>query len=489
MANYNVVIVGGGPGGSYAAKTAAEKGLKTLFIERGKVPGDKNSSGCGLGQRWWRDFPEIMDKITKLHSYREIHRCSFIISDAEDRHVTTIQTGRNANPEKRIVHKGRNVGWSGTSIYRSDLDKLLADIAVSAGAELRTSTLVTDLIQDNNRVKGVITEKGERINADIVIGADGAHSMVAIKSGIRKRWKKNEITLIPQIDFSANEQKMDDIIGDQEFVWFGPFCGAYQVNFRDGFHLGLGQWLDIWKDNPVDMIKRVLKVPMFQTVCRSVDAKMREFQMHMLPWMPKPGSKSYGNGVMLIGDAGGFPCPLEGEGVWHACWTGMLAAETAASAISKRDFSERFLSVYEKKWQESPVGREFDYGEEFVNFWRHSAFNPEFMKKIVELLGNIQNLNGPSIVFDWSDDHMSTINEHLGYVLDSLADPEIREFGSKYLAPMGRGITKENMEKIAKMMAPGIAKKLKILPESFIRNMLVKKLTKNRLSGINRLSN
>jgi len=489
MEKFDVAIVGGGPGGSYAAKTAAEKGLKTIFFERAEVPGNKNASGCGLGQRWWRDFPEMMEKITQLPSYREINRCSFIITDVDDRHITTIQTGRNSLPEKRIVYKGQNRGWTGASIYRSDLDKLLADTACSAGAELRTSTLINDLIMENGAVKGVVTDSGERIKADVVIGADGAHSAVAIKSGIRKRWKKNEVTLVPQIDFSCNESKMDDVIGNAEWVWFGPYCGAYQVNFRDGFHLGAGQWLDVWDGKPVDLLKQVMKIPLFQSMCRSIDAKIREFQIHLLPWMPEPGSKTYGNGVLLIGDAGGFPCPLEGEGVWHACWTAQLAIETAANAIGKGDVSEKSLSVYEKLWKESPVGKEFEYGHEYVNFWRNSAFNPEFMKKIVVLLGQLQAFNGPSLVFDWSDDHMTTFNEHLGYLLDVLADPEIKEFGSKYLAPMGRGISRENMEKIADMIVPSIASKIKVLPQSLIKKMFMKQYGKNKVSLQGRLSN
>jgi len=72
--------------------------------------------------------------------------------------------------------------------------------------------------------------------------------------------------------------------------------------------------------------------------------------------------------------------------------------------------------------------KEFEFGPEFINFWRHSAFNPELMKKLVKVLGQVQCLNGPSIVFDWSDDHMTTINEHLGYLLDLIADPEVSEF-------------------------------------------------------------
>ncbi|MCK5266358.1 MAG: FAD-dependent oxidoreductase, partial [Candidatus Thorarchaeota archaeon] len=56
MNEYDIVIVGAGPGGSTAAKEAAEKGLKTIFFERGRKPGNKNSSGTGLGPRLWREF-------------------------------------------------------------------------------------------------------------------------------------------------------------------------------------------------------------------------------------------------------------------------------------------------------------------------------------------------------------------------------------------------------------------------------------------------
>ncbi len=474
MSRYHVAIAGGGPGGSYAAKTAAEKGLKTVFFERAATPGGKNSSGCGLGQRWWRDFPEIMEKVIRLPSYREIYFCLFKITDEDDNLVSTMSTSKTRRDHERIVYKGEPRGMSGTSIYRSDLDPLLAEMACEAGAELRTSTLVTDVVKKNGRVCGVVTDKGETVEADVVIGADGAHSTVAIRSGIRKRFRKNEITLIPQLDFSCDEQRLDDVIGPSELVWFGPYCGAYQVNFRDGFHLGLGQWLDIYDTRPVEMIKRVLQIPALQTMCRAVDARMREFQIHMLPWMPHP-PKTYADGVMLVGDAGGFPCPLEAEGIWHALITGRIAAEVAAKAISRGDTSETVLKEYEQRWKEPPLGREYEYGQEFVNFWRNSAFNPELMKKIVQFMGEFQYLNFPGPVFDWSDDHMAAFNQHLGHLLDVL--PELSGFARDCVVPLGRGISMENRERVAEMLAGVVQAKLpRIVPRRLILAVLRKGL-------------
>jgi len=474
MAKYDVVIVGGGPGGSYAAKTAAELGLKTIFFERGRNPGEKNASGCGLGQRWWRDFPQIMKKITKLHSYREIHFCYFKITDENDNLITTISTAKTKRDDERIMFEGKGYGMTGTSIYRSDLDPLLANLASDAGAELRTSTLIADLVKKGDRACGVVTEGGEIIEADIVIGADGAHSTVAIAAGIRKRWDKEKVTLVPQLDFSCDEQRMDDVLGNAELVWFGPYCGAYQVNFRDGFHLGLGQWMDKWDTKPVDMIKRILKIPAFQAMSRALNAQMREYQVHLLPWMPCPG-KTYGNGVLLIGDAGGFPCPLEAEGIWHACISGEIAAKLAAEAISKGDVSESFLSEYERRWKQSALGREYQYGTEFVNLWKNSAFDPEFMKKMVLFLAEFQSLNFPSPIFDWSDDHMKAFNDHLGHFIDLL--PELGDFARKNIVPLGKGISAENREKISALVANALKAKLpRIIPDRLVEWIVSKYL-------------
>ena len=53
-AKYDLIVVGAGPGGTSAAKIAAEKKLKVLMLERGKTPGDKQVSGSYL----WRGISE-----------------------------------------------------------------------------------------------------------------------------------------------------------------------------------------------------------------------------------------------------------------------------------------------------------------------------------------------------------------------------------------------------------------------------------------------
>lgn len=470
MERWDVAIVGAGPGGSYAARTAAELGLKTVFFERGRMPSEKNSSGCGLGQRWWRDFQQEMEDITRMPSYRKIEMVLINLIDEENRlRYRSGTTGSDLCAGR--YPQGR--GMIGASVYRRDLDPYLADLAVKAGAELRNSTLVDDVIRENGRIAGVKTDSGDAIKADVVIAADGAFSLMARRSGLRNRWGGG-CTLVAQLDFSCNEQKLSDVVGNAQWVWFGPFFGAYQINFCDSFHLGAGAWMDsTWKVKTPELVKRVTGIPAFQAMCRAVDAKPREYQAHLLPWLKRP-VKSYTGGMMLVGDAAGFPCPLEGEGIWHAMWSGKIAAETAAWAISRGDTSEASLREYEKRWKSSPLGKEHEFGEELVNLWYNSAFDPDAMTKQIQLLLEFSMLHPFSICFDWVDSHMECLNHHLEHIM-KLA-PEFSDFGKTYITPLARGIWPGNVRNMLAMIKPRIPGMRRLSDELFFK--VVAKLSK-----------
>jgi flavin-dependent dehydrogenase len=453
MEKFDVVVVGAGPGGAYAAKTAAEKGLKTVFFERGSEPGIKNSSGCGLGTRWWRDFPEIMGKLPEMPSYRKADMIVIKVVDEENR-LRLVQGTTGSDKDASVWTNGSlEKGMAGAAVYRKDLDPFIAGLATAAGAELRTSTLVTEAVMENGVVRGVKTDQGEEFRAEVVIAADGAMSTMARSSGMRNRWGGG-CTLVPQMDFGCDGEKLSQAVGSAEWCWFGPFNGAYQMHFADGFHLGAGQWLrQDWDTNPVDTIKTVMAIPAFQDFCKLVDAEPREFQSHMLPWLKEP-VKSYTGGMMLVGDAAGFPCPLDAEGVWHACMSGRIAAETAAWAIGRGDCSERALSEYERRWKASALGLEHAFGPEFVELWDHSIFDPELMKGLIQMLLEYSSLHPFAILFDWSDGHVENLNKHINHMMDMV--PEYADFAGKYMKPLGRAINQQTRQRIMLQVKQGL---------------------------------
>ncbi|MFX1580093.1 MAG: FAD-dependent monooxygenase [Promethearchaeota archaeon] len=426
MNEYDIVVVGAGPGGSTAAKEAAEKGFKTIFFERGRTPGEKNSSGCGLGPRLWREF-DIMKEINSedCPSIREGRAARNYMVDSEGKVTGYIMTTPTSSVEYEPAKS-----WITLNCYRSDFDPWLAKFAVDAGAELKTSTLVTGLLKEDGKVVGVIDEKGEKYKG-FVIGADGAVSMVAQQSGLRQRWKQKQVTLTLQYDFECSASKIDDVMGDEALAvwWSATFPAAYQVFFNSSFHIGFGNWMTWWDKNPVHYLNKVVNLDYFQRLIRVLDAKPREFQAHLLPWMGMP-ENTHTDNVILIGDAGGFPCPLEAEGIYPAMVTGRAAIETAAEAISSCDTSKEFLSLYDEKWMATSVGADFKSGPELQSIWRALPFSPRqsmswFVPLFMEILGGI---------IDWSEPHPVRIRQVARKVKQYL--PQLVPFIVKEVIPL-----------------------------------------------------
>ncbi len=403
MNDYDVVIVGGGPGGATAAKEAAELGLKTIFFERGREPGDKNSSGCGLGPRMWLDF-EIMKELNSddCPSMRAGAAARNYFVNSEDEVSSYIMT----RPTESVSYEPAK-SFITMNVYRSEFDPWIAKFATDAGAELKTSTLVTGLLKEDGKVIGVIDEKGEKYKG-VVIGADGVISMVARESGLRSKWKQDQVTITLQYDFEVSPKKIDDIMGDETLAvwWSATFPAAYQVFFNDGFHIGFGNWMTWWDKNPLHYLNHVINIKYFQRLIRILDAKPREFQAHLLPWQSEP-EHTHTNNVMLIGDAGGFPCPLEAEGIYPAMITGRAAAQTAAEAISEGDTSKEFLSRFDDKWKKTSVGEDFESGPELYSIWKALPFSPrKNMSWLVPLVSEV--LGG---IIDWSQPHSKRIRQ------------------------------------------------------------------------------
>lgn len=442
MKEYDIIIVGGGPGGSVAAKVAAEAGLRTIFFERGIKAGDKNSSGCGLGPRMWRDFPDIMKELVpeKCPSMRPgVYARNYFINKDDD-----VAGMVMAKPTESVTYEPAK-SFITMNIYRSDFDPWIAEFATNAGAELKTSTLIVDLIKENGKVVGVEDEKGEKYRGQIVIGADGVISMVAQKSGLRYKWQLNQVTLVPQYDYYVPRENIDNIMGEETLaVWWGStFPAAYQVFFGDGFHIGLGNWLTWWDKNPLYYLNRVINLKYFQRLIKMLDAKPREIHAHLLPWMGFL-TETYTDNVMLIGDAGGFPCPLEAEGIYPAMVTGKIAAEVAAKAISDGDTSKKALKLYEDEWKKTSVGVEFESGKELSSIWAKLPFSPSTMEWFVPMFMEV--MGG---IYDWSEPHVVRVRQIVEKVRSYM--PQAIPFIMQQVVPLLSKVFGEDIDQLSTM--------------------------------------
>ncbi len=366
MKRYDLIVVGAGPGGSTAALTAAEAGLKTLLLERSAYPGEKNASGFALSSKAWRDFSFLQEM--ELPSMRYCRQCvaHFLSPPPEMEERFVVASG----PSRRMSYPEARDFFT-VGMLRREFDPFLVELAEKAGAELRLNSLVTGLVFEAGRVAGVRLEGGEEYRAPVTIGADGVLSLVARQAGLRDKWKPHEVTSVCIVDFTAPRERMDDVIHEAGFqAYFGPGMGGnFLIAYADGVHLG-GPGVTnsliaraVRKGiKPAKELLETLSAPPVQRLLRALEAEPREWQAHCLTWMDRMPENVCCGGLMLVGDAAGLPEPLYAEGVWQAMYSGRLAAEVAKEALEEGDFSPGFMRSYRERLEESPVGEEFVAG-------------------------------------------------------------------------------------------------------------------------------
>jgi len=183
---WDLIVVGAGPGGTAAAKAAAEKKLKVLILERAKTPGDKQMSGSYL-------FRTITNEVFPGFDNAEFNKGQIRIAGVDFR--WTID-----NDEKihgMSVQPGSDAMRNWMTVFRNETDKWFAEQAVKAGAEIKTA-LVTDLLWENKggenaRVVGVVSDAGN-FEAPAVIDASGLNSIIAHRAGLAN-WGLDKVML------------------------------------------------------------------------------------------------------------------------------------------------------------------------------------------------------------------------------------------------------------------------------------------------------
>ncbi len=152
----DVLVIGAGPAGSTAARFAARKGVKVILLERREFVG------------------------------RPV-RCAEYVPLPISRYVDLKSSGILVQPVRSMQTyiNGELVGEMtapGVMIRRDKLDQKLADLAVEAGAELRTGFQAWGLTDGKVIARGI--DGPITISCQVIIGADGPASQVG-------RWMGN----------------------------------------------------------------------------------------------------------------------------------------------------------------------------------------------------------------------------------------------------------------------------------------------------------
>lgn len=325
---YDVVVVGGGPGGSSAARTLAENGLNVLLLEKRPSIGSEKRCAEGLSIGSIKMIEEKVGKIPK--------RC---IAQLVDGAIIYAPNGKEV-----LIDFGKDAG---AIMERKIFDKWLAAQASRAGAYVQAKTEVTDVIKEDDFVKGVVAKfEGEtyRIGAKVVVAADGVESTIARKAGLNTTNKLINIDSGYQYEMSnlnlRDPNKIEIFMGNEiaprGYVWIFP-------KGKDIANVGIGvamtdkparYYLDKFIENNPKIFSKasILEV-------NGGGIPVGGFLKNMVL-----------NGLVIVGDAAHQVNPIHGGGMKEATIAGMIAGEVIAKAIEKGDVSQKSLSEYNERW-------------------------------------------------------------------------------------------------------------------------------------------
>lgn len=165
---WDVIIVGARCAGAALAGFLAQRGARVLVLER-------DAEGSDMPMSTHLIHPAGMDQLDALG-----------VGDAAREGAEPIRRPRIAANTVSLVSPYPE-GRAAYCVRRGRLDGLLQAAARKAGATLEFGTRVVDLLRDGERVTGVVTERnGEQssLRAELVVGADGSHSLVAKLTGV-----------------------------------------------------------------------------------------------------------------------------------------------------------------------------------------------------------------------------------------------------------------------------------------------------------------
>ncbi|MCD6414868.1 MAG: NAD(P)/FAD-dependent oxidoreductase [Candidatus Diapherotrites archaeon] len=334
--SWDVIVVGAGPGGSKCAQEFAERGMKTLVIDRKQELGAPKRCGEGLSMRWIKITNQ---KPNPKWALQEIHGAILISPSG-----------------KRVEIDTRKTGQTGYIIERKMWEKELAAEAIRAGAKYMLKALVYDVIKEGEQVTGVkVKHEGKELelHSKLVIAADGVDSMVARYAGIKTSMPLTECDDGYQYEMAGvklmDPHKMELYFGTdvapRGYVWVFPKgndTANVGVGIRGDLKKTAKEYLDEWIENNKEKFE---------------NASIIEVNAGVIPVTAAVEKKVTG-GLMVIGDAARMVNPIHGGGIGSAMEAGMMAAEIGTKAIKEGDVSEERLKEYEEVWEETR-GKEF----------------------------------------------------------------------------------------------------------------------------------
>ncbi len=366
----DVLVVGGGPSGAAAAYWLAERGHRVLIVEKKRFPRDK-TCGDGLTPRAVRQL-EDMGLGERLRGHLRYEGLRSIA------HGVTLELEWPQHPDFPSY---------GYVVRRRDLDEMVVEQAVKAGATVWPGAEATEPLLDGGLLAGAVVQekeddRTEHVRARYVVVADGSNSRFGRMLGsARDRTYPLGMAVrgyyrSPRHDDPWIESHLD--LHDRQgnnlpgYGWIFP-VGDGTVNVGVGLLSTFSGWKDINTSHLMDAF--CATAPSYWGISPETSCGAPTGGKLPTGFSVKP---VVGPAWIQVGDAAGGVNPFNGEGISVAYETGRYAAEAIDEALVTGDGLA--LRGYETRLADT-YGLYFKVARAFVR----AIGNPAVMRELTRV--------------------------------------------------------------------------------------------------------
>lgn len=334
---WDIIVVGGGPGGIFAAREAALEGKSVLLLERKREMGLPVRCGEAVGHE---DFIKNIP--------------------IEERWISSkVNTFIIVTPNGQEIEL-KNDLYSGYILNRDLFEQDMASKAAEAGTTIRMKSNVIDLLFDEkHKLIGVLSEEQgvvKKYFADIIIASDGIESNIATKMGIDTHLKPSEIEPCVQVmvsNVNLNKNALYIYAGScyapGGYAWVFP-----KANNCANIGLGINGKYASNDKHSIDYLNEFLEKYFPHASIQKLVTGGVSVTKNLNPLAKE--------NMLIVGDAGHFVNPLNGGGITHAIASGIQAGRTAAAASNRPQDHKKIFNKYK-----SYIHKSFGKNHESLN--------------------------------------------------------------------------------------------------------------------------
>ena len=334
----DVLVIGGGPGGSTAATMLARQGHRVVLLERERFP--REHIGESL-------LPASIPVLEELGVLPAIQRAGFL-----PKWGATMVWGKENTPWSWYFRETNQKYPHAYQVWRPHFDQLLLANSRAHGVDVREGHTVREVLFEDGRARGVrftVDGAGEHVaHARFIVDASGQSALLGRQLDVR-RW--------------------DPLF--QNLAVYGYFVGARRLPTPDETNILVESYAHGWFWNiplhtgwmsvgavvdsrigqegmrrsspPRFLMEQVAQAPYTRQMLRGANLAYGPFVIKDWSYV---SDEVVGDGYILVGDAACFVDPLFSSGVHLALMAGVLAAAYVTTALKDPSLGEAAGDVY-----------------------------------------------------------------------------------------------------------------------------------------------